>query len=50
MSFDEFEEDEYLTWLGAGYEWTITINVTEANPDATGVGSVYSDWDSWSRE
>lgn len=46
MSFYEFE-DEYLTALDSGYEWTITVNVTEGNPDAAGVGSVNTDWDTW---
>lgn len=47
MRFYEFDEDEYLTRLDAGYEWTITINVAEGNPDATGVESVDTDWDTW---
>jgi len=47
MSFYEFDEDEYLTALPGGYEWTITVHVTEGNPDGTGVGTVGSDWESW---
>ena len=47
MTFDEDDSDEYLTQLDSGYEWTITINVTEGNPDATGVGAQDSDWESW---
>ena len=47
MEFDEDESDPYLTWLYSGYEWTITINVTQTDPDTANVGSVYSDWESW---
>ena len=47
MEFDEDESNIYLTWLDAGYEWTITINVQEADPDTANVGSVYTDWEDW---
>ena len=47
MSFYELYEDEYLTVLDSGYEWTITINVTEGDPDAAGISSVGSDWETW---
>jgi len=47
MSFHEFEEDEYLTRLDAGYEWTITVNAEQGNPEAAGVGSIDTDWDTW---
>lgn len=50
MYFNEFEEDEYLTALDAGYEWTISLNVSETDPDAAGVGSIDSDWDEWISE
>ena len=46
MVFDEVEGDRYLTILDAGYEWTISVNVTE-NTGGTGVGSESFDWDSW---
>ena len=46
MVFDEFEEDKYLTDLPAGYEWTISINITE-NTEGTGVGSEETDWENW---
>lgn len=47
MTFYEFEEDEYLTWLGSGYVWTITINVTESDQNASDVGSYDTDWKHW---
>lgn len=48
MRFDEFAGDEYLTELTGGYQWTITINVTDVT--GTGIGSVDTDWDSWNAE
>ena len=47
MRFDEFAEDEYLTRLDPGYEWTITVDVTEEHPDAADVGSTETDWEGW---
>ena len=43
----EYEEDEYLTSLDAGYTWTITVNVETAPEDEPGVLSVSSDWENW---
>lgn len=48
MRFDEIDGDEYLTELTSGYEWTISLNVSNAT--GTGVGSVDTDWDSWNAE
>ena len=47
MEFYEDESDSYLTWLDAGYEWTITLNVSDAIPEKTNVGTTYSDWENW---
>ena len=33
----------------SGGRYTLTINVTEADPDATGVGSEYEDWETFAR-
>ena len=46
MIFEEFEGDDYLTDLEAGYLWTISINVS---PDdiSTGVDADETDWDTW---
>ena len=49
MVFEEIEGDDYLTDLEAGYEWTITINVTEST-EGTGVGSEEVDWESLMEE
>ena len=46
MVFDEFEDDRYKTWLGDGYEWTISVNVSDTT-GGTGVGSESFDWGSW---
>ena len=47
MVFNEFEEDEYLTDLAEGYEWTISINVSESAANAADVGGDDTDWESW---
>ena len=39
--------DSDLTWLGSGYEWTITIHVQESDPTGSDVGSYSSDWEYW---
>ena len=44
MTFYEFEEDKYSTNLPAGYEWQISINVTEAT-GGSDVGSTSIPWD-----
>ena len=49
MVFEEFDEDEYLTDLPAGYEWTISIN-TNGQEQGTGVSSDDMDWDTWSAD
>lgn len=46
MVFNEVEGDPYLTVLGEGYVWTITIN--NAAVDGQGVDSEQDDWESWS--
>lgn len=48
MEFYEFEDDEYLTALDSGYEWTITVNITEGSASGTDVGAYSTDWDTWS--
>ena len=50
MVFNEFEDDEYLTELTAGYGWVININPVEDTPDSADVGSVDDDWESWNEE
>ncbi len=50
MVFNEFEEDDYLTELSAGYEWFININPVEETPDSADVGSVNNDWETWNEE
>ena len=49
MVFNEFEGDDDLTDVPAGYETTITINASEST-EGTGVGSEETDWDSWMDE
>ena len=46
MVFDEFDYDDKLTSLPAGYAWEISINMETST--VTGVGTEYSSWDSWS--
>ena len=48
LTFDEYEDDPYRTFLEGGYEWTISINASYGGE--SGVGTEYSDWDSWRTE
>ncbi len=43
MTFDDYGTKEVN--LNAGYTYTLTINVQEATPGSTGVGSVYDDYE-----
>ena len=47
LRFDEDESDPYLTYLDAGYGWTITINAAEYDPSSTNVGALDSSWEDW---
>lgn len=44
MLFYEFEGQNELTYLESGYEWIITVNISQANPDGTNVGSQWTDY------
>lgn len=43
MTFGDNDDTEIK--LDNGHRYTITINVTESDPNAEGVGSVYQEWD-----
>jgi hypothetical protein len=43
MTFDDYGTTEVD--LQAGYSYTITINVQNASPDASNVGSMYDDYE-----
>jgi len=47
LRFDEDANDPYLTYLDAGYGWTITINAAELDPSSTNVGALDSNWEDW---
>ena len=45
MTFGENDEEKIK--LEAGYAYTITVNVTDANPEADGVGTTDEEWGSF---
>ena len=47
MEFDEDRSNPYLTHLYAGYDWTITVNVSEPDPETDMIETVYSNWADW---
>ena len=47
MLFYEFEGQDELTLLDSGYEWIISVNISQANPEGSNVGSQWTDYGSF---
>ncbi len=47
MLFYEFEGQDTLTYFEPGYEWIISVNITQSDATGSSVGSEWTDYDSF---